>query len=202
MLQAESGASFSAQVCEPAMSSAQSSPHSSILLPLAAAVLFSVLAGYVGWTIGASEGSEPDLADPTSPAILTEFRLPSLDGRQIGPADFEGRVLVVDFWATWCSPCRVQARILDSLHDEYSADEVGFLAVSLGEDEETVRKFVDKNPFPYPVLYDEQDLVATGASVYALPTVMVVDRRGQVSYLRSGLSGAKALREALDGAAG
>ena len=184
------------------MSSTRSSTRSSILLPLTAAVSFSVLAGYVGWTMGASAGVEPELTDPASPAILTEFRLPSLDGRQIGPADFEGKVLVVDFWATWCSPCRVQARILDSLHQEYPDDEVSFLAVSLGEDEETVRKFVDKNPFPYPVLYDEQDLVATGASVYALPTVMVVDRKGEVSYLRSGLSGAMVLREALDGAAG
>ena len=79
---------------------------------------------------------------------------------------------------------------------------MSFLAVSLGEDEETVRKFAGNNPFPYPVLYDEQDLVATGAEVYALPTVMVIDRKGEVSYLRAGLSDAKILRAALDGAAG
>lgn len=173
----------------------------SILLPLTAAVLFSALAGYVGWSLGTAEGSDPEPTESASPKILTEFRLPSLDGRQIGPADFEGQVLVVDFWATWCSPCRIQARILEALHEEYRDDGVSFLAVSLGEDEETVREFAEKNPFPYPVLYDEQDLVATGASVYALPTVMVVDRGGEVSYLNSGLSGAKVLREALDSAA-
>ena len=92
-----------------------SSTRSSILLPLTAAVLFSALAGYVGWSLGTAEGSDPAPTESASPAILTEFRLPSLDGRQIGPADFGGQVLVVDFWATWCSPCRVQARILDSL---------------------------------------------------------------------------------------
>ncbi len=175
----------------------------SVCLPLVAGVLLSGLAGYVGWTLGASDGSSQGEAAPTSseeqsPAILTEFRLPSLSGEEIGPADFRGEVIVVDFWATWCSPCRVQARILDSIRGDYEDQGVQFLAISLGEEEETVRKFADANPFPYPVLYDTPDRIASEASIYALPTVMIIDREGEVSYLQAGLSDAKTLREELN----
>ena len=172
-------------------------------LPLVAGVLLSGLAAYVGWTLGASDGPAQEEAASTpseglSAAILTEFRLPSLSGGEMGPADFRGEVIVVDFWATWCSPCRVQARILDSIRGDYEDQGVQFMAISLGEAEETVRKFAEANPFPYPVLYDTPDRIASEASIYALPTVMIIDREGEVSYLQSGLSDAKTLREELN----
>jgi len=147
------------------------------------------------------ERQQIEAVDNGSPAILTDFRLPSLDGGEIGPADFAGDVLLVDFWATWCSPCKVQKRIIEGLRDEYEPMGVHFLAISLGEEEETVRTYVEKNPFPYPVLYDKLDTIATGAEIYALPTVMIVDRQGSVSYLEAGLSDGPKLRQALDSAA-
>jgi peroxiredoxin len=64
-----------------------------------------------------------------------------------------------------------------------------------------VRTFAEENPFPYPVLYDTEDAIATQAEIYALPTVMVVDRSGNLSYLQSGLSDVPTLREALESAA-
>lgn len=175
--------------------------RSSILLPLVAATLLSGLAAYVGWSLGSATGA-PE-AEPESGAaatILTDFRLPSLDGGEIGPADYAGEVVVVDFWATWCSPCRIQARILESLYEEFEGRDVNFLAVSLGEEEEKVRSFSEATPFAYPVLYDTADMIATEAEIYALPTVMIVDRSGRVSYMKAGLSDEPTLREALESA--
>jgi peroxiredoxin len=170
---------------------------SSLVLPLVAGVILATLAAYVGWTMG-SAGA--DVAGPaTEPAaILTDFRMPSLDGGKVGPPDFEGQVVVVDFWATWCGPCRVQARILEPLWDEMRADGVQFLAVSLGESRDTVEKYVSEHPYSYPVLYDSEDKIATEAEIYALPTVMVIDRSGEVEYLEPGLSDSAAIRQAVE----
>ena len=152
---------------------------------LAVSLLLSCGAGATG---GGGGGPAPEL----------DFSLPSVDGPRLGPADYSGRTLLVEFWATWCTPCRAQAQILESLHEELGAEgEVGFLAVSLGEEEETVREFVRKSPFPYPVLMDTQDSLSPLLGIYALPTVMIVDRAGQIAYLRMGLSTAEDLREAL-----
>jgi thiol-disulfide isomerase/thioredoxin len=125
------------------------------------------------------------------------FELPSLDGRKLGPADYEGKVVVVDFWATWCAPCHVQADILETLHREYPESEIAFLAVNVGEDEGTVRAFVADRPFPYPVLLDEKETVSTSLGVAALPSLMIVDREGGVSYFRPGIVRDRELRELL-----
>ena len=74
-----------------------------------------------------------------------QFRLASVDGSEVALADFEEKVVLVDFWATWCGPCHAQADILKSLFADFDGD-VQFLAISLGEAEETMRAFVERNP--------------------------------------------------------
>ncbi len=132
----------------------------------------------------------------------SDLRLPSLDGHEIGTADYRGKVVVVDFWATWCLPCHEQARVLKILHGELSPDEVQFLAVDVGEPEETVRAFVEKRPFPYPVLLDPANTVADKLQILALPTLMILDREGRVAFIRPGITPENELRQAiLDAAA-
>jgi thiol-disulfide isomerase/thioredoxin len=115
------------------------------------------------------------------------FRLPTLEGRKVGPGDFRGKVVVIDFWATWCGPCFLQADILHRLHGEYPKKDVQFLAVNVAEDEKTVRAFVAKRPFPYPVLLDKHESVSGELGVLGLPTLLIVDRKGEISYLRPGI---------------
>lgn len=126
-----------------------------------------------------------------------DFRLASLDGRTIGPPDFAGQAVVVDFWATWCGPCKLQAKMLDKLHEELDGKDVHFLAVNVGEDEETVRKYVDETPFPYSVLLDPEDMLSVRYQIYGLPTLMVIDRKGKVSFMRTGLTDVPTLRREL-----
>lgn len=162
---------------------------------LLVALVLSVLAAGVGWWVGTqrreSRGSDAVAQE------WTRFRLPALDGTQLGPADYEGSVVLVDFWATWCAPCHEQAKILRPLYEEFQDRGVQFLAVSLGEEEGVVRAFVDEHPFPYPVLFDTHDLLSVEAGIYALPTVLVLDRQGSIAYLRPGISDEATLRETL-----
>ncbi len=137
---------------------------------------------------------------PTAPGP-SDLRLPSLAGDEIGTADYRGKVVVVDFWATWCLPCHEQARVLKILHGELSPDEVQFLAVDVGEPEEVVRAFVEKRPFPYPVLLDPANTVADKLQILALPTLMILDREGQVAFVRPGITPENELRDAIQKAA-
>lgn len=126
---------------------------------------------------------------------MSQVEFAAVGGEPVRLADFAGQVVVVDFWATWCSPCRLQAEILHELQAEY--DGVQFLAISLGEPEEIVREFAERDPFPYPVLVDPDELLGQALDIYALPTVMILDTEGGISYLRPGISSGDALRRAL-----
>lgn len=125
------------------------------------------------------------------------FRLKTVDGRTIGPKDYAGQVVVVDFWATWCIPCHLQARILEPIHRDYKGKGVQFLAANVGEDEPTVRSFLKSKPMPYPVLLDPEDRVSSKLGVVGLPTLMVIDKKGQVTFFQTGVADGATIRKVL-----
>lgn len=129
-----------------------------------------------------------------------DFRLASLDGPVMGPGDFLGEVVMAEFWATWCGPCRLQARVLEQLHEEMADRGVRFLAIDVGEDEETVRNFVADAPFPYPVLLDPQDSLSMQFQILGLPTVMIINRQGQITFMETGVTPIEKLRRELEAA--
>lgn len=157
--------------------------------------LFVVLLGFLATNL-ATPPEPPDVAglDP----ILTSFQLDTLEGGSLGPSDLRGDVVVIDVWATWCKPCDVQARILEKLHAEYADQGVTFLALNSGEDLETVQKHVDEKPFGYPVLLDPEAEVMQTAELYALPTLLVLNPLGEVSYISMGITGASVVRQAIE----
>ena len=126
-----------------------------------------------------------------------DFQLKTVDGRALGPKDFPGQVVVVDFWATWCGPCHLQAEILEPIYQDLKGRGVQFLAANVGEEPETVKSFLKTKPFPYPVLLDPKDSVASNLGVYALPTLLVVDTKGRVAYFQSGLADGDTLRQVI-----
>ena len=153
-----------------------------------------VLALTVTWFSACSQDSgPPPAAGDYGP--LPAFDLPRLDGSRATPADFEGQVLVLDFWATWCGPCRKQAEELEEVFPEFEGQGVQFLAVDSGEDFETVERFVEKTPFSYPVLLDSMDELSIDLEVMALPTVVIVDRDGRVVFNEAGIATAEELRD-------
>ncbi len=165
---------------------------------------FVVLATAFGWLAKSTTIASPFADSETAPSEAGEeplappdFRLASLDGGLIGPSDFAGDVVLIEFWATWCGPCRLQARFFEELHTELDGKGVHFLAIDAGEDEAKVREFVNETPFPYPVLLDPEDTLSRRYNHYGLPTVMIVDREGNISFFETGLSDTHTLRKAL-----
>jgi cytochrome c biogenesis protein CcmG/thiol:disulfide interchange protein DsbE len=168
---------------------------------LAAAVFVSLLV--VSCKDSASAGKAANGAPPVNGAppkaaaagTSADFQLASVDGRKLGPKSFPGQVVVVDFWATWCMPCRLQAEILEPVYRDLKGRGVQFLAANVGETPEDVKKFLKDKPFPYPVLLDPDQVVATKMGVFGLPTLMVVDKKGKISYLQTGIADGDTLRE-------
>lgn len=143
--------------------------------------------------------------DPSAPKATRgagnstmSFELASLDGGRISPGDSGEIITLVDFWATWCGPCHLQADILATLYPEFRDKGVEFLAVSLGEPEALVREFVADRPFSYPVLVDPADTIAPSYGLFVLPTVVLLDRDGTILYQREGISTAQRLRSAIN----
>ena len=163
---------------------------------LGVAALMIVGAGVLGWRLaGVANGETGDGAALRPPDV----RLAALEGGQVGLRDFEGEIVVVDFWASWCGPCRLQAKILAPMHEALDG-QVQFLAINLGEDQQTVERYVAKNGFPYPVLMDPEERLGVDLQIYALPTVMILDRAGRIAFLRAGISDRPTLTDALEAA--
>lgn len=158
-----------------------------------AAAAFVVLFGLLTARLDVSPPDVSEL-DPS----LTSFRLDTLDGSRLGPPDLRGDVVVVDIWASWCKPCDAQARILEGLHEEYGDRGVTFLALNTGEDLDTVQRHVDEKPFGYPVLLDPEEEVMRASKLSALPTLLVFNPLGEVSYISVGVTGASVVRNAIE----
>ena len=126
-----------------------------------------------------------------------DFELTTVDGRPLGPKSFPGQVVVVDFWATWCGPCHLQAQILEPIYRDFKGRGVQFLAANVGEEPETVKSFLKNKPFPYPVLLDPKDSVASNLGVNALPTLLVVDTKGRLAFFQPGIADGDTLRQVI-----
>ena len=154
-------------------------------------LLIGVIASLVGCGDEAVRGA--------THSVAADFRLASLDGAQLSPADYPDSVVLVEFWATWCGPCHVQASILSALYPEYKSRGVEFIAVSVGEPSDVVASFVEESPFPYPVLLDPDDRISVQLGIVGLPTVMVLDRNREVVYFSAGVADEETVRRALAG---
>jgi len=154
----------------------------------------AALAALAAWHLASpKERTGPVSTGDAAPAFTRD----TLDGRRVSLGDYRGRVVLVDFWATWCGPCHLQADILAPLYAEYRERGVEFLSVSVGEDAATVRDFIASKPSPFPVLVDPADELTPTYGIVALPTVLIVDKAGKVTFFNFGISDAETLRKAL-----
>jgi thiol-disulfide isomerase/thioredoxin len=146
--------------------------------------------------VAAGTSSAPTLSDLTpaelaAPAIqiperLPVFRLNDLSGHPKSSEVFQGKPLVLNFWATWCAPCRREIPLLKSLSQEWAPQQLTIIGIAVDHPDQ-VRRFVDDFKIGYPVLVGEQDALdlATqlGVAAPAFPFSVFVDRRGEVVTL-------------------
>ena len=114
------------------------------------------------------------------------FTLQSRGGETVSLSDLRGEVVMINFWATWCGPCRQEMPHLEALHQRYSSLGFTLLGVNVEEDAKGVDKFLAETPVTFPVLYDPANDVSELYEVIAMPSTVMVDRSGNMRYIHHG----------------
>jgi thiol-disulfide isomerase/thioredoxin len=122
-----------------------------------------------------------------NPATVAAFTLRDLEGRDISPAAFRGKVVIINFWATWCPPCRAEIPDLIALQAKYR-DQLQIIGISEDEESaETVKRFATEHKMNYPIVMTTRDLERSFPGVSALPTSFIVDRDSRIVQKHVGM---------------
>jgi peroxiredoxin len=121
---------------------------------------------------------------PQTPA--PDFTLKSADGRNLRLAEQRGQVVLVNFWASWCGPCRQEMPHLNRLYDKYHASGFTLLAVNIDDDARTGSSTAAKWGLKFPVLLDADKTVSKLYDLGSMPATVLIDRDGKVRYLHRG----------------
>ncbi len=106
------------------------------------------------------------------------FTLTDLKGNNISLADYAGKVVILDFWAVWCGPCRMEIPGFIELQNKYSSDGLVVIGVSLDRERSKVPGFVDKQGINYPIIYADQSIITAYGNPTSIPTTFIIDRNG------------------------
>jgi peroxiredoxin len=115
-----------------------------------------------------------------------DFTLKSLQGLNMRLDEMKGQVVLINFWASWCGPCRQEMPILDRLHTRYEDAGFAVLGVNVEGEIEPAQKIVDKTNVTFPVLIDEGQNVSEMYDLQAMPSTVVIDRDGVIRYIHRG----------------
>jgi thiol-disulfide isomerase/thioredoxin len=110
-----------------------------------------------------------------------DWELSGLNGKTVKFSDFRGKVVILDFWATWCAPCRLEIPHFVELQKRYGDKGLAVIGVSLDEQgSETVKKFVKQYGVNYPIVIGNQKVVEAYGGIVAVPTTFVIDRQSRI----------------------
>jgi thiamine biosynthesis lipoprotein len=112
----------------------------------------------------------------------------TLDGTDLRIADLRGKVVLVDIWATWCTPCRYSLPVYRDLFNQYRDRGLVVVGVNVDEGDATVRTFLQGTPLPFPILRDPGGAIPSALDVHSMPTSFLIDRRGAVRLKHEGFT--------------
>jgi peroxiredoxin len=111
-----------------------------------------------------------------------DFQLPALDGKTVKLSDYRGKPVLLNFWATWCGPCRGEVPFLNQINTTYSSQGLVMLAVDVGENSTTIQNFMTSLNVSLPVLMDGNTSVSKMYSLTGIPTTLMLDKDGIIRF--------------------
>ena len=117
--------------------------------------------------------------DPPAPT----FSLPARGGSTIDLSQFKGQVVMINFWASWCVPCRQEMPLLDSIYKKYKPLGFTLLSVNVEPEQKDAENFLKQTPVTFPVVFDAKSKVSSLYNVQGMPTTVFIDRKGNVRLM-------------------
>jgi len=172
-------------------------------------ILIVIIVAMLGWSIYEFVISTDDTAEENASQnveevglrqgqIAPDFKLETLEGETVNLSDYRGTPVLINFWATWCPPCRAEIPDLQQLYDE---EDVVVLAVNMTEseqNEETVEEFVDEFQMTFPVVMDVEARVTQTYKVQAYPTSYMIDEDGHIQFVALGAMNYEQMKKELE----
>jgi peroxiredoxin len=129
----------------------------------------------------------PALATTGSSSAAPDFRLASRAGKAVALSDFRGNVVMLNFWATWCGPCRQEMPLLESIHKKYAKLGFTLIGVNVEPDSRAADDWLKKHAaVTFPIVYDTDSRVSKLYKVAGMPSSVIVDRKGVVRVVHKG----------------
>lgn len=151
-----------------------------VVMVIALLVALTGLPAFDGWSMGSRV--------PTVGMQAEDFRLPDLAGMEQSLSQYRGKIVLLNFWATWCKPCTTEMPAMQTIYDKLRDKGFVVLAVNELEDDAKVREHIKQYGHTFPVLMDHDNKVANQFGVFGLPVSVFIDQEGRVQeYIKGGL---------------
>jgi len=131
-------------------------------------------------TGGSKDTVSPLDADKIINSKAPDFTLRDLQGKDIALSSLKGKVVLLNFWATWCPPCKAEMPAMNRLYHEIKARGFEIIAVSTDNSLSTIRDYLAKNRVDFPILHDEKKSVSKQYRVFSMPTTFLIDKNGTI----------------------
>jgi len=134
----------------------------------------------------------PGLAGTVAPPVMAmgapapTFQLDSVSGTKLSLNDLHGKVVLINFWASWCGPCRKEMPILEQLNKQYRSKGVSLVGVNVEPDSADALKWLKSTPVTFPILFDRDSSVSKLYQVQGMPNTVIIDRHGKVRFIHRG----------------
>jgi len=141
-------------------------------------IIFIILFSPISIAEQLKEGLTPQPNDISAP----NFVLTDIDGNKHQLTDYRGKVVIINFWATWCPPCREEMPSMQRAWEQLEKEGIMLFAINVGEDEDAIFQFTANYPVEFPLLMDQDSSVINRWPVKGLPTTFVVNVNGKIAY--------------------
>jgi len=143
--------------------------------------IFFLVSGIAIFLFARPKSEDMKHAEFSDQQAAPDFVLKDVNGKDVKLSDFKGKIVVLNFWATWCGPCRKEIPDFIELQEEYGKEGLQFIGIALDQEGAAkVKPFVDKNKISYPILIGNNDIADKYGGMNAIPVTFLIDRKGMI----------------------